>query len=112
VVFTIKSQRHQPAADASGLSGGGKAAAAGEPASHTTAPTHPKAAGNLQIWTIHLHDLASSQKQSPEVSLTDSDGQRSVPWKRLHEDAQEITSFEYRQKAFTRIKEEKGGKNF
>lgn len=112
VVFTIKSQPHRPATNASCLPGGGKAATAGTPASHTTAPLHLKAAGNLQIWIIRLHDLASSQKQSPEVSPTDSDGRRPVLWNHLHEDAQEITSFKRGQKAFTRIKEKKGGKNF
>lgn len=70
VVFTIKSQPHHPATDASILSGGGKAVAAGTPASHTTASVHLKSAGNLQIQTTHLHDLPSSQKQSPEVPLT------------------------------------------
>lgn len=112
MVFTAKSQPRCPAADATRLSGGGNAAAAGTPAPRTTAPLHLKAAGNLQRWTICLHGPASPQKQSPEGSLADSTagdwccGNLST---KMHK---RLVPSNTEKKAFTRIKEKKGGKNF
>lgn len=54
-------------------------------------------------------DLASPQEQPPQTSLTDSDGQSSVLWERLHEDTRELASFKRRQKAFAGIKGRRGG---